>query len=245
MNLLDCYHGEDWEIFFNATTPLQNSHRNYRETMYGPSATPDWRFANGLLYMGTEQMYISNQNRYGEYEVCLDASFSSAKMGFWRSDYNPAAGMFLEYLPMGIELFISKRDGISLSCYSYILPGDYDPIKGKDFIPVGQELQEFKTRLDEDTESFHLSPPLRFKKLDVYDNIRVNVVVVENVDGAVFGVPGSGRSTVGVYVNGNLLCDIFVTWIGSALLTLEGGCYKSIKFRHQWRKSSMKEDRWW
>lgn len=245
MDLRNCYQDREWEIFFDERTPLRECGRDFGGTLLpdlGQRKDPDWRVANERLYIGTDKILFFGRHAFGEYEVSLDASFSSAELGFWRTmSKDPVA---LYGLPVGMNLSFSKDGDISFSYYSYILIGDYDPASEDYFTPIGQDLEDFKKRLEENVDSFLVSPRLKFKKIQKRDDIRVNVVTVADLDGNPYG--SGGRAVVGVYVDGSLLCDLFITRIGPGTLSLESGCYKSIKFR--WsnsRFSSVKEGRWW
>lgn len=172
---------------------------------------PDWRFANGMLFMGTDVLDLGCRGTYGEFTVKTDVSNIGASLIFW---HGYSSGLSLgggdETHENGAILDVSANS-VSLKYFTRRpVPANFndDPDVRRDYYSRLVAQQNLFTARPKDPK-----------------NIRFTLIVDRSA-------PSAGEKfPCHAYMDGDPLCEPFYALLERATLTIRSGVYKEIKFR--------------
>ena len=206
----------DWIDFLDpASLPrLKWDDKEKRHARNRQRPEPDWRVANGTLYMGTDTMALINNARvYGEYLIRADVSSVPARMTLWHGYAKAALGGGLRIDERGIKIKISA-DQISIEYFT-----------GRPEQAFWDKIAEgAKVRREEFSQQIG-KPDLYFNKPKKNGNVCFRLITDWR------GPLGEDGYPFYAYLDGERLCDVFYARFLCARSTIYEGVYKEIKFR--------------
>ena len=217
--ILSLYEDYEWHDMLDANSPKNrymwdphHQHSNWFSDLQRKNR--DWRFANGMLFIGTDAIDILSVGCCGEFFVKIDNSNVEASLILWH-DYTPLAGLLApggheQQHEKGVILKVSS-DKVSLSYFA-------GPRIQHDFNVNPEALEEYESKWIAEAGPLFCRP----RKTG---EASFSLVVDR-------GAPSDGRKyPCHVYLDGNLLCEPFYAPFFHAAITIYSGVYKEIKFR--------------
>lgn len=212
--ILSLYEDYEWHDLLDTASPDVFCNWNfYNKRLPGnwQRKEPDWRFASGMLFMGTDVLDLGCRGAYGEFTVKTDVSNVEASLFLWhgyssglslgRGDKVHEYGVILDVSANSVSLKYFTRRPVPAGI-------DDDPVvRGDYMLGLVAERELFSYRPKNPKE------------------VRFTLVVDRSAP------PAGEKYPCHVYMDGEPLCEPFYALLENANLTIRGGVYKEIKFR--------------